>query len=196
MAGSTQSRSRLTNRQREILEFICRSVQTRGFPPSIREIGEAVGLSSSSTVHSHLRSLESKGFVRRNPSKPRSIEVLDGATGSTGRLVDLPVGVPGAQTEKLPKVMSLPYDLAGDPDAFLYPVEGEGLAEEAIVAGDLLIVSPRSQNARSGDLLLLRDQEGGLQLQRLSRDPVPTNGKAAPGFLGRVVGLIRRFPGG
>lgn len=81
MILNSKSGPRLSRRQQQILDFVRQSVEKRGFPPSIREIGEAVGLSSSSTVHSHLRSLETKRYLRRNPSKPRSIELLDPTTG-------------------------------------------------------------------------------------------------------------------
>ena len=128
MPGVPPSKNRLSRRQEQILFFIRESVESRGFPPSIREIGEAVGLSSSSTVHAHLRSLESKGYLKRNPSKPRSIELLD-VNGNRPRLVDLPVSpAPGTLSESVAtengqrpeKTMSLPMELAGSRESFLF----------------------------------------------------------------------------
>ncbi len=195
MPGSTQSKSRLSRRQQQILEFIRESVEARGFPPSIREIGEAVGLSSSSTVHSHLRSLETKGYLRRNPSKPRSIELLDGPKGSRVRLVELPVGAPQSGDGAGPqKTISLPLELAGSKESFLFPVS-EAYRQEAIVPGDLVIVN-RSEEFAEGDMVLKRDGEA-VVLQRLgSNGHHPLPGEIDPGILGRVVGVIRRLPNG
>ncbi|MCA9791192.1 MAG: transcriptional repressor LexA [Candidatus Eremiobacteraeota bacterium] len=195
MPGSTQSKSRLSRRQQQILEFIRESVEARGFPPSIREIGEAVGLSSSSTVHSHLRSLETKGYLRRNPSKPRSIELLDGPKGSRARLVDLPVGAPTAGENPSPqKTISLPLELAGSKESFLFPVE-ETYRQEAIVPGDLVIVN-RNLEIAEGDMVLRRDGESVI-LQRIdSNGNRPPAGERDPRILGRVVGVIRKLPNG
>ena len=195
MPGSTQSKSRLSRRQQQILEFIRESVEARGFPPSIREIGEAVGLSSSSTVHSHLRSLETKGYLRRNPSKPRSIELLDGPKGSRARMVELPVGAPTAGDGTSPqKTISLPLDLAGGKESFVFPVE-ENYRQEAIVPGDLVIVN-RNQELNEGDMVLTRDGES-VTLCRMDANMsrgIPSEDE--PRILGRVVGVIRRLPNG
>ena len=139
MPGSTQSKTRLSRRQQQILEYIRESVISRGFPPSIREIGEAVGLSSSSTVHSHLKSLETKGFLRRNPSKPRSIELLDGPRAGGVRMVEIPVSDP-QHTDGPRKTISLPLELVGDQESFLYQIK-EPYRNENIVPGDLVIVN-------------------------------------------------------
>ncbi|HXE71283.1 MAG TPA: transcriptional repressor LexA [Candidatus Nitrosotenuis sp.] len=188
MAGSPESKARLSRRQRQILDFIRQSVQSRGFPPSIREIGEAVGLSSSSTVHSHLRNLESKGYVKRNPSKPRSIEILDGPKGQTARFVDLPVGEPGCSQEGLPETLSLPLELVGNAEAFLYPVR-ETYREEAIVPGDLLIVH-RQEGVHEGDMVLAREGDS-THLCRANGRFSASEHKAL--VMGRVVGVIRKL---
>ena len=193
MAGSAQNRARLTRRQAEILDFICRSVQSRGFPPSIREIGEAVGLSSSSTVHSHLRTLEEKRYIRRNPSKPRSIEIVDWPKSSGSRTVDVPVRL-GAQDPADPEVLPLPIELVETPGSFLYRVDSEGYAQEAIMPGDLLIVNP-DHGPREGDMVLARS--GDDQPARLCtfKGALPhPGGTPAPRLLGRVVGVIRKLP--
>lgn len=191
MPGSTQSKSRLSRRQQQILEFIRESVEARGFPPSIREIGEAVGLSSSSTVHSHLRSLENKGYLRRNPSKPRSIELLDGPKGPRARLVELPVGAPVGEGLGPQKTLSLPLELAGSKESFLFPVQ-ESYRQEAIVPGDLVIVN-RNLDICDGDMVLARDGETITLTRYAENGKRPAEGADAR-ILGRVVGVIRQLP--
>lgn len=192
MAGSSQNKARLTRRQSEILNFIVQSVQSRGFPPSIREIGEAVGLSSSSTVHSHLRTLEEKKYIRRNPSKPRSIEVMDSPKGQNARMVDVPVRStqpPGTEPEILP----LPMELVGTAESFLFRVDCESYRGEAIMPGDLLIVNPNN-GIREGDMVLARSTDDGPARLCTYRDT--SNGQQDPRLLGRVVGVIRKIPVG
>lgn len=191
MPGSTQSKSRLSRRQQQILEFIRQSVQSRGFPPSIREIGEAVGLSSSSTVHSHLRSLETKGYLRRNPSKPRSIELLDGPKGTGIRLVEIPVGV-HSENDGPRRTISLPLELVGNRESFLFPVDTERYRDEAIMPGDLVIVN-RSSGVREGDMVLTDDGDNPT-LCRFTNGNRVSEGRADLEILGRVVGVIRKFP--
>ncbi len=195
MPGVPASKNRLSRRQEQILFFIRESVESRGFPPSIREIGEAVGLSSSSTVHSHLRSLESKGYLRRNPSKPRSIELLD-SSSSRSRLIDLPIagpnnagltdGRPDRGSESNPtETLPLPMELAGSRESFLYTVE-KNYSQEAIVSGDLVIVN-RDDTPNNGDMVLSRGPSG-VGLTRLT--DVPEDPST---ILGRVVGVIRKL---
>lgn len=193
MPGVPPSKTRLSRRQEQILFFIRESVESRGFPPSIREIGEAVGLSSSSTVHAHLRSLETKGYLKRNPSKPRSIELLD-VNGVRPRLVDLPISTAlgglvatgGEDGEQRPeKTMPLPMELAGSRESFLFTVE-KNYRAESIVTGDMVIVN-RSVEANHGDIVLTRGPQG-VDLTRLASPPEdPT------AILGRVVGVIRKL---
>jgi repressor LexA len=192
MPGVPTSKSRLSRRQEQILFFIRESVESRGFPPSIREIGEAVGLSSSSTVHSHLRSLETKGYLKRNPSKPRSIELLDGSSNRP-RLVDLPISkIPGrvVDTDGSPdgqpqETMPLPMELAVSRESFLFTVE-RNYSQESIVSGDLVIVD-RSEKALRGDMVLAQGPTG-VGLTRLTS--IPEDPSA---ILGRVVGVIRKL---
>lgn len=193
MPGVPPSKNRLSRRQEQILFFIRESVESRGFPPSIREIGEAVGLSSSSTVHAHLRSLETKGYLKRNPSKPRSIELLD-VDGSRPRLVDIPIstlaensenGEQVTEAEKPEKTMSLPMELAVSRESFLFTVE-KNYRQESIVTGDMVIVN-RGAEPHRGDMVLTRGPQG-VDLTRLASPPEdPT------AILGRVVGVIRKL---
>ncbi len=197
MAGTPQNRARLTRRQAEILDFICRSVRSRGFPPSIREIGEAVGLSSSSTVHSHLRTLEEKRYIRRNPSKPRSIEIVDWPRSPASRMVDVPVraALPEQSTDL--EVLPLPIELVENPGSFLFRVESENFRQEAIMPGDLLIVNPE-HGPRDGDMVLASSgNDGPAQLCTYNKSRSQQNGdQPDPRLLGRVVGVIRKLPVG
>lgn len=178
----------LTHRQTLILEVIRRDVLERGIPPSIREIGERVGLSSSSSVHCHLRTLEQKGFIRRDPSRPRCIELLaegrsrvppaapraaapadgDQEGSGEGRESGYPAGItfyPVLEDPNLappdaePVFIPLPRDLAGGDDAFLFQVEGDSMREAAILHGDL-VIARRSEEAEDGDIVVvLANQE-------------------------------------
>ncbi|MBM3465489.1 MAG: transcriptional repressor LexA [Armatimonadetes bacterium] len=206
----------LTRRQMEILEVIRRGVSERGFPPSIREIGERVGLSSSSTVHCHLRNLEEKGFIKRDPARPRCIEILSDPLEVAARAPepepdpDWPAGVgyfplledlasvaPGYQPMRIP----LPRDLAGGDDAFLFQVEGDSMRDAAILHGDL-VVARRRVEAEDGDIVVaLVNQE--ITVKRYFRGNghvrlEPDNRRMKPIFvrdaqiLGKVVAVIRR----
>lgn len=153
----------LTPRQRQVLEFIDAEVQRRGYPPSVREIGEAVGLSSPSTVHAHLAALQDKGYLKRDPSKPRAIEVsLEPLTGAAierrpMRYVPL-VGDTAAGTgvlaaENIEETVPLPEDFTGDGELFMVRVRGESMIEAGILDGDYVVV--RSQpTARNGEVVV------------------------------------------
>lgn len=190
MPGVPTSKNRLSRRQEQILFFIRESVESRGFPPSIREIGEAVGLSSSSTVHSHLRSLEAKGYLKRNPSKPRSIEILDGSSHRS-RLIELPISkssdqfISSTTSDSDQETMPLPVELAGGKESFLYTIE-RNYSQEAIISGDLVIVN-RSSKALRGDMVLAQDASG-VALKRLTSSPEDPSA-----ILGRVIGVIRKL---
>jgi repressor LexA len=149
--GGTQV-SELTDRQREILEFIKREIRLRGYPPSVREIGEAIGLSSSSTVHGHLARLEEKGLIKRDPTKPRAIEVHDPdrALPYASRLINVPVvgrvtaGQPILAVENIEDTYPLPVEFARDEDAFMLIVRGESMIEAGIYDGDLVLVNSKT----------------------------------------------------
>lgn len=159
----------------------------RGFPPSIREIGEAVGLSSSSTVHSHLRSLEEKHYIRRNPSKPRSIEVVDWPLAGPEKILSIPVS--NSKTESRESI-DLPMELVGDNASFLYRVDSERFKTEAIMPGDLLIVNP-SQAAKTGDMILTGDSRA--QSAELEKYSDTTGHARQRPVLGKIVGVIRKI---
>ncbi|MCP3853345.1 MAG: transcriptional repressor LexA [Actinomycetia bacterium] len=153
----------LTGRQRQILETIEQHMRDRGYPPSVREIGEAVGLTSPSTVHSHLATLQREGFLRRDPSKPRAIEVTwDATSGATVerrpvRHVPL-VGEVAAGTdvlaeENVTESVPVPADFTGEGDLFMLQVRGDSMVDAGILDGDFVIA--RSQEtARNGDIVV------------------------------------------
>ena len=153
----------LTDRQRQILDVIEESMNDRGYPPSVREIGKAVGLTSPSTVHSHLATLQRTGHLRRDPTKPRAIEVrfdpTSGAVMDRRPVCHVPlVGDVAAGTDVLAQqnvedVLPLPADLTGDGELFMLRVRGESMIELGIFDGDLVVA--RSQpTAEKGDIVV------------------------------------------
>ncbi len=174
----------LTGRQREILELIRRTVQQRGYPPSVREIGAALGLSSPSTVHSHLSALVKLGYLRRDPSKPRAIEVVDagGATSPRTGVRDVP--------------------LVGSGPVFMLRVRGDSMVEAGILEGDYVVVR-QQPDAEDGEIVavLVGGEEATIKrLQRrqgkvvlLSDNPAyqPMVFEADVQLLGKVVSVLR-----
>lgn len=203
-------KSGLTKRQLQILEFIKEEVRTKGYPPSIREIGLAVGLNSSATAHNHLARLEEKGYIRRDPTKPRAIEVLDGApfVSPHENIVSLPMigrvtaGQPILAVENIEDYFSLSSHLIPPGEIFVLHIAGESMIEAGINNGDMVLV--RQQNtAENGDIVvaLLGDEA---TVKTYYREPTrirlqPENRTMAPIYtteatiLGKVVGLYRLF---
>lgn len=145
----------LTARQRAILEFIERQASERGYPPSVREIGSEVGLTSPSTVHSHLATLQRAGYLRRDPSKPRAIEVrwdaTSGATDVERRPVthvpligDVAAGTDVLAQEHVEESLPLPVDFTGDGELFMLRVRGESMIDAGILDGDFVVVRVQS----------------------------------------------------
>lgn len=206
------SASPLTKRQIDILEAIRRGVRERGFPPSIREIGHEVGLASSSTVHRHLCALEELGYIRRDPARPRCIEVtgdpLDqlGATDvdtTDNRVSLIPVleSLHALDEGREPLTVPLPRDLTGD-NAFLFQVEGDSMRDAGILHGDLVIAN-RRDHAEDGDIVVaIVNQDitvkryfqgnGVVRLESDNRRMKPIYVRDAR-IIGKVVGLIRRL---
>ena len=145
----------LSGRRRQILEFIALQIRDRGYPPSVREIGEAVGLTSSSTVHTHLQVLQREGYLLRDPSKPRAITVSfepgSGAAMGARPVVNVPlVGTVAAGTgvlaeENVDEVMPLPEDLTGPGQLFMLKVRGESMINAGIFDGDFVVVRQTSE---------------------------------------------------
>ena len=203
----------LSKRQAAVLDFIKKELQRNGYPPSVREIGEALGLSSTSTVHSHLSALEKKGYLRRNQSKSRALEVCDhsspAAFTSEHEMVNVPIlgkiaaGMPAYAEENFEDIFPLPLQyLRSNQELFMLTVSGESMIDAGIFDGDLVIVE-KTPSARNGQIVvaLLDDEatvktfykEGGqIRLQPENRDMQPI---IVPNveILGVVIGLFRRF---
>ncbi len=199
--------SDLSSRQLEILEIIKKEIAVKGYPPSVREIGEAVGLTSSSTVHNHLNVLEQKGYIRRDPTKPRAIEVLDPFSDYVSRkTVHVPVvgrvtaGEPILAVENIEDSFPVPYDMVKSDSVFMLRVQGESMIEAGILDEDLILVR-QQQSANNGDIVvaLLEDEATvkrfyreknmiRLQPENSSMEPIYAQNVA---ILGKVIGLFR-----
>ncbi|HEV2756731.1 MAG TPA: transcriptional repressor LexA [Actinomycetota bacterium] len=152
----------LTDRQRQTLEFIAETVSDRGYPPSVREICEALGLASSSTVHSHMQALQRKGYLRIDPTKPRAIELLyDAETGlaaerSPARSVPLlgriAAGTPILAEEHVDEIYPMPAELVGDGNVFMLQVHGDSMIDAGILDGDFVIIR-QQPTAHSGEIV-------------------------------------------
>src|SRR5690554_6725730 len=157
---------KLSKRQEDILNFIKEEVRTKGYPPSVREIGEAVGLASSSTVHGHLSRLEEKGYIRRDPTKPRAIEILDQEeTVNKQPVVHVPLvgkvtaGLPITAIENIEEFFPLP-DVYGTSEGQLFMLEvmGDSMIEAGILDGDYVIVK-KSQTADNGEIVVAMTED-------------------------------------
>jgi len=198
--------AKLTPRQREILEYIKREIRERGYPPSVREIGEAIGLSSSSTVHGHLARLEDKGYLRRDPDKPRAIEITGERQIRQQQLVTVPLvgrvtaGDPVLAVENIEETYALPYDLVRSDSLFMLRVEGQSMIGAGIFDGDLVLVR-QQDTANNGDIVVaLLDDEATVKRYYYEGDHIrlqPENEAMQPitsrdvHVIGKVVGLYR-----
>jgi repressor LexA len=152
----------LTDRQRQTLTYIAETVAERGYPPSVREIGEALGLASSSTVHSHIQALQRKGFIRVDPTKPRAIELLydpdtdlpleRAAARSVPLLGRIAAGSPILAEEHVDEIYPMPADLVGDGNVFMLEVHGDSMIDAGIFDGDFVIVR-QQPTAHSGEIV-------------------------------------------
>jgi repressor LexA len=153
----------LTSRQREILEYLRFRQKIRSYPPTVREIGEAVGLSSSSTVQNHLNTLERKGYIRRDPTKSRTIEVVDfdQIQAKLSKVVAIPLvgrvaaGTPILAEENIEDHLMLSQDLIGTDNAFALEVRGDSMKNVGILDGDYVVVRP-GKDAPNGTIVVAR----------------------------------------
>jgi repressor LexA len=153
----------LTGKRKEILDFIAAQQRERGYPPSVREIGEAVGLTSSSTVHTHLTTLQRQGYLRRDPTKPRAIEVrydaMSGAAIERRPTRHIPlVGEVAAGTnvlahENIEELLPLPEDFTGDGQLYMLRVRGDSMIDAGILSGDYVVVR-QQEEASKGDVVV------------------------------------------
>lgn len=201
------SQGKITDKQREILEYIKEMILKKGYPPAVREICEAVHLKSTSSVHSHLESLEKNGYIRRDPTKPRTIEILDDDFALTRReLVNVPVigtvaaGVPILAEQNIEDYLPIPAEILPNKEVFMLKVKGNSMIETGIYNGDKVIVA-KQPNAENGDkvVALVDDsatvktfyKENGhfrLQPENSSMDPIILDQVE---ILGKVIGLFR-----
>jgi repressor LexA len=215
-AKYTPKKKELTERQRAILDFIETETTERGYPPSVREIGQAVGLASPSTVHAHLATLQRRGYLHRDPTKPRAIEVRydpnSGAGGHERRPVrhvplvgDVAAGTDVLAQENVEEVYPVPADLTGDGDLFMLRVRGDSMIGAGIFDGDLVVT--RSQpTADNGDIVVAgipgeeatvktyfrRDGKIVLEPSNERLEPMVFDGDEVA-IYGRVVTVMRRL---
>ena len=205
----------LTPRQREVLEVIEKFQRERGFPPSVREIGLAVGLTSPSTVHAHLSTLQKLGFLRRDPSKPRAIEVrFDATSGAPVErrpvrhvplVGDVAAGTDVLAQETIEETLPLPADFTGEGDLFMLRVRGDSMVDAAIVDGDYIVCHAQS-TADNGDIVVAGipgDEATVKTYTRKGRKVIllPANARLSPmefdaddvAVFGRVVTVLRRL---
>ena len=149
------SEGNITPKQKEILEYIKDQILTRGFPPAVREICEAVNLKSTSSVHSHLETLEKNGYIRRDPTKPRAIEILDDNFNLTRReMVNIPIigrvaaGEPLLAEQNIEDYFPIPVEYMPNKQTFMLQVQGESMINAGILSGDYVIVeqTPSAEN--------------------------------------------------
>jgi len=204
----------LTKRQQEIFDFIRKYSARYGYPPTVRDIGKAVGLASSSTVHAHLANLEKIGLLRRDPSKPRAIELLDKAVGSAVESVKgivrsdgLPLvgsvaaGQPILAEENIEEYVPVPQLAGGDDGSYLLRIKGDSMKDAGILEGDFVVVSPQDTAGDGEIVVALLGEEATVKRFFRESDHVrlqPENEAMEPirskevKVLGRFVGLLRR----
>ena len=210
MSGSSD----LTSRQQRILEVIRETVEARGYPPSVREIGDAVGLRSPSSVHSQLASLERGGFLHRDASRPRAIEVrFDPDTELSMRVPaprhvplvgEIAAGSPILAEERVEQVYPLPRDLVGDGTVFMLRVRGESMLQAGVLPGDLVVVRQQPTVEQGEMCAAMIDGEATVKFFRRTRggegfldpandgyEPIPVGADADASILGRVVAVLR-----
>lgn len=203
------SNGKITPKQQEILEYIKSQILTRGFPPAVREICDAVHLKSTSSVHSHLETLEKNGYIHRDPTKPRAIEILDDTFNLTRReMVNVPVigrvaaGEPILAQQNIEEYFPLPASMLPNKQTYILEVKGESMINAGILSGDYVLVQ-EERTASNGDMVvaLIEDgatvktfyrEEGVIRLQPENdfMDPIILKDVT---ILGKVIGVMRFF---
>jgi repressor LexA len=204
-----------TPRQRKILEFIDQTINENGFPPTVREIGKAVGLNSPATVHTHLSTLQERGYIRRDPTKPRAIEVhWDAGSGAiidrrpvthVPVIGDVAAGTGVLAAENIEEVMPLPSDFTGEGELFMLRVRGDSMIELGILDGDFVVAS-KQPTANEGDVVVagIPNDEATVKSFSQSNDQViltPANPTMSPmrfdaneiTIYGKVVSVLRKL---
>ena len=202
--------SDISKRQQLIMDFIQERIKTKGYPPSVREIGEAVGLKSSSTVHAHLVQLQEKGFITKDPSMPRSVLPVnqDKALEPEVSTIALPLvgqvaaGTPILAEENIEAYFPVPVDFVGRGDHYILRVKGESMIEAGILDGDYLIVRQQAE-AANGEIVVAMLEDEATVKRYYKRDQYielrPENSSMQPiispevAILGKVTGLLRHM---
>ena len=209
MMADTVVKPHLSAKQQLILDFLKKEIKRNGYPPTVREICDAVVLSSTSTVHAHLETLERKGYIRRSPAKNRSTEILEADFYNSGNeLVNVPIvgkvaaGVPILAEENIEDTFPIPIDHVKNDVCFMLHVQGDSMVDDGIFDGDLVLVR-QQQTATNGDIVIAMiddsatvktffRESGHIRLQ-------PANKAFSPmimddcEILGKVIGLYRRY---
>jgi len=204
----------LTARQQGILDVIEKQLRQRGYPPSVREIGEAVGLTSTSTVHSHLQTLEELGYLRRDPTKPRAIEVrYDPSSGVAADrrpvrhvplVGDVAAGTDVLAQENIEELLPIPADFTGEGQLFMLRVRGDSMIDDGILDGDYVVVRQQPR-AEKGDIVVAGIPGEEATVKRYTRKGkqvvlLPANPRLSPleydpadvTIFGKVVTVLRR----
>lgn len=203
------AQGKITAKQSEILEYIKKEILSKGYPPAVREICEAVNLKSTSSVHSHLETLEKNGYIRRDPTKPRAIEIIDDTFNLTRReVVNVPIvgtvaaGSPVLAVENIQNYFPIPSEFMPNQESFMLTVKGDSMVNAGIFNGDQILVA-KQPTARNGEIVvaLVNDsatvktfyKEKGhyrLQPENDTMEPIIVNDVS---ILGKVFGVFRLF---
>lgn len=198
---------KISKKQEEILEYIKSELLSKGYPPAVREICEAVHLKSTSSVHSHLETLEKNGYIRRDPTKPRAIEIMDDTFNLTRReVVNVPVigrvaaGTPILAEENIENYFPIPMEFMPNEKTFLLSVKGESMINAGILDGDYVLIKQQS-NAENGDMVVALVEDGATVKRFFKEEGVyrlqPENDFMDPiivesvEILGKVIGVFR-----
>ena len=214
-----RKKEELNKREKTILKFIEKQIMTDGYPPSVREIGQAVGLSSTATVHGYLERLEKKGYIKKKDKKGRTLRLLKGSTGETKKtsskdfytqkeLVEVPVvgkitaGMPILAVENVTDTFPIPIDFVGNSECFMLTVRGESMIEAGILDGDYILVK-KQNNANNGEIVVaLIEDEATVKTFYKEKDYIrlqPENPTMDPiivpdcKILGKVIGVFRKM---
>lgn len=205
--GKMMAQGKISAKQKEILEYIKSQILDRGFPPAVRDICEAVGLKSTSSVHSHLETLEKNGYIRRDPTKPRAIEILDDSFNFNRReMANVPLigrvaaGEPLLAQQNIESYFPVPLEFMPNNQAFMLTVKGESMVNAGILDGDMVLVEQLS-TARNGDMVVALIEDGAtvktfykedghirLQPENDTMDPIIVTDCQ---IMGKVIGVFR-----
>ena len=214
-----RKKEELNKREKTILKFIEKQIMTDGYPPSVREIGQAVGLSSTATVHGYLERLEKKGYIKKKDKKGRTLRLLKGSTGETKKtsskdfytqkeLVEVPVvgkitaGMPILAVENVTDTFPIPIDFVGNSECFMLTVRGESMIEAGILDGDFILVRKQSDAINGQILVALIEDEATVKTFYKEKNYIrlqPENPTMEPiivpdcKILGKVIGVFRKM---